>query len=82
MQEKDLEPAVRYLGKLLGRMSNIQRNVACLYYFENVSTGDIATILQEDESYIQEIFQQIMTKLSSELRKQSLPSSSTAKLSR
>lgn len=57
------------LAKFLKELNREEKNVACLYYFENLAVCDIANILNKDEKFIRRSLEKFISKISLQLSK-------------
>lgn len=66
-RKKELVP--KQLLKLLKQMNKMERNIICLFYFENLSVFNIATTLKKDKQFVQKVLEKTLTKMSLQVSK-------------
>ena len=66
-RKKELVP--KQLLKLLKQMNKMERNIICLFYFENLSVSNIATTLKKDKQFVQKVLEKTLTKMSLQVSK-------------
>lgn len=77
---KEISP--KQLLRLLKQMSQMEKNVVCLFYFENLSISNIADTLKRDKKVVQKALEKILTKMSVQLSRVNSFSGKTSQISK